>query len=318
MRAAAIAARLFAAALLLSLATPACENEVDRSLNKMPPGVGGGASADASDSGSTPEADPGGDAAAAGSCRDCLVPGTYYRFDVLALTSIDSNPAHPLVDVLNNLWVADIERHELNVMFRVKEIVGDKVHFVALNAARQQATGEMCLLPATEVSVILPLEGCNFKDSEKTSINIYAGDETHPKNCSTTRTPKHAIPITEVILTARMTPDCGEIKDGDVITGGMPQAAIGKICTCTLPNMEDHADACGELDPDFVESSSSNPCPGCNAKYQNLLKLLRAFSPGGLNAACDDGFGNPSVCIGARFNAYRLDFTPPVCQTSIF
>ena len=317
MRATAIAARLFAALVLL-LALPACENEIDTSRNVLPARDDGKNEHVDTNGGTGDAADAGGDAAAVTSCRDCLVPGTYYRFDVLALTSIDSNPAHPLVDVLNNLWVADIERHELNVMFRVEEVGEEKVTFKALNAARQQANGEMCLLPQTEVPMILPLEGCDFKESEKTSINIYAGDETHPKNCSTTRTPKHAIPITEVILTARITPDCSEIKDGTVITGGMPQAAIGEICTCTLPSMDDHADACGELDPSFVETTSSNPCPGCNAKYQNLLKLLRAFSPGGLNAACDDGFGNASVCIGARFNAKRIDFTPPVCNTTIF
>jgi hypothetical protein len=313
MRALAIAARLLVAASLLSLALAACENEVDTSPNVLPTGDDGKAAVDEGSGG-----DASGDGSSSATCADCTVVGTYYRFDILALTEIDSNPAHPLVDVLNNLWVADIERFELNVLFRVDKVEPNKTSFTALNAARQQATGEMCLLPHTEVPMIFPTDGCKFLESEKTSINVYAGDETHPKNCSTTRAVKHAIPITEVIVTARMTPDCSEVKDGMVITGGMPQEAISQICTCTLPNIEDQAEACGELDPNFVETTPSNPCPGCNPAYQNLLKLLRAFSPGGLNANCDDGFGEDSICIGARFNAKRLDFTPPDCVSTIF
>ena len=126
----------------------------------------------------------------------CLAVGTWYRFDTLGLTSLDGK-LHPVISALNPLWLADMGIDELNILFEVTEVTQNTLTFRAVNAARVGTDGDICVLTDTGVTFTFPRDGCTLNASEESGIHVYAGDETHPKNCTTALPVHHAIPVSK-------------------------------------------------------------------------------------------------------------------------
>ena len=239
----------------------------------------------------------------ANSCATCPALGTWYRFTKMQIASLDGNPEHPAIRVLNNLWSRDIEEDQLNVMFEVKEVNGSQITIRALNAARYNTpdTG-YCLLPETAIEFVFNRDGCDFTNPEPSGINIYAGSVDIPKNCSPELEAPNTIPVREVTLTGAFNDDCSQIISGRVPSASIPQVGLTQTCTCLSPIVE----SCGGLDPSF----ESEQCAGCNTAYTSLQEQLSLF--GELSYGCEAN-GAPAVCLEAEFEAERLNFTPSDC-----
>lgn len=296
--------------LWCSLCLVACEGKVDRSPNVLPSGAagsslggsGGGAGVDSAgvmmggagvmSGGATPLA-----------CATCPVVGAWYRFTKLEIASLDSNPDHSAIGLLNSLWSADISKDQLNVMFEVKEVSGSQITIRALNAARYNTpdTG-YCLLPDTAIEFTFNRDGCDFINPEPSGINIYAGSVDIPKNCSPMLAAPNTIPVRGVTLTGTFSDDCGQIISGRVPSASIPQTGLAQTCTCLSPIVEN----CQGLDPSF----ESEQCAGCNDPYTSLRQQLSIF--GDLSYGCEAN-GEAAVCLEALFEAERLDFTPSDC-----
>lgn len=292
---------------ILGVALAACSNTVDSSENELPYLSEQG---DGSSDGATGEVETstGGDADAAdpGGACDCLTVGSWYRFDTLAVTSID-NGDHPVISTLNGLWGADIEGLELNIMMEVTDVSDTTLTTRVVNGVRIDGTQSICALDFTAVEVVFPRSGCRLEASNKSPFNVYAGTESYTKNCSTTLPVKHAIPVSGAQLEATVSDDCGRILEGKVPSGGLGQAELDQICTCLLlPGSP--AEDCGELDPAFEETA----CVGCNAKYQQLSQLLNAF--GQVDWLCTTESGDPAACLTADFTATLMEAGPPSCE----
>jgi hypothetical protein len=279
----------------------ACDNPVDTSENVLPwvseADVPGDTSADTTPSDGA-DADE-------GAC-DCLTVGKWYRFDTLALTSID-NAEHPVIPTLNGLWQADIDALELTIMIEVTEVSASEVKTRVVNGARIDGSQTICALDATAVEVVFPRTGCTLATSNPSAFNVYAGTLDFPKNCSTTLPVKHAIPVAGARLSGTLSDDCGAILTGKVPAGALGQDELGKICTCLLlPGSA--AEECGALEPGFSETV----CVGCNANYQSLSQLLTAF--GEVSWSCQTEGGAPAACLTADFTAKAMDTTPASCE----
>jgi len=279
----------------------ACSGPVDSSENKLPyrseevtpindtsSGGGGETGTDASST----------------AC-DCLTVGRWYRFDSLALTTIDGKD-HPVIPTLNGLWGSDIAALELDIMLEVKAVSAASVTMRVMNGARIDGTQDICSFPATAVEVVFPRNGCSLETSAESAFNVYAGTETYPKTCSTTLPVKNAIPVARARLEGTVSDDCGAILTGKVPSGGLGQNEIAQVCTCLLlPGKP--AEDCGLLDPSFNASS----CVGCNPKYQSLGALLTAF--GEPDWSCQTESGTPAACITADFTAVAIG-APIACD----
>jgi hypothetical protein len=308
--------RRLATTLSLSLLVLAagCWNRPDNSYNVLPypdaecePGHSGddpSSPAVTTDAGSSPGDATGGDLT--GACS-CMTVGSWYRFDSLGLTSLD-HEIHPVISTLNPLWIADMDIYELNILLEVTEVTQDTLQVRAVNGARVGEEGAICVLEDTSVTFNFPREGCTLKGSDASAINVYAGDETHPKNCTTVLPVPHAIPVQQVILEAKVSDSCDSISDGNVISGVIGQADLLGTCTCLLFG-GDLSDACGELEADY--ESDAGLCKGCNDTYVNLEELLNGF--GALDYLCETTDDGPGVCLDGFFSAYRLDASPPSC-----
>ena len=304
---------------LLILAT-GCWNEPDNSYNVLPypdvecePGhTGSGTDASGNTTPVPPVTDAGASADDAtggeltGPCS-CLTVGDWYRFDTLGLTSLDG-AVHPVISTLNPLWVADMDAFELNILFEVTAVTQSTLTVRAINGARVGEEGDLCILEDTGVTFNFPREGCTLKGSDESAINVYAGDETHPKNCTTVLPVPHAIPVQQVILEAELSDSCDAINNGNVISGVIGEADLLGTCTCLLFG-GDFSDACGELEADYV--SDKGLCAGCNDTYVNLEELLNGFGP--LDYLCTTLEEGPGVCLDGFFSAKRWDGTPPSC-----
>lgn len=284
--------RLLLLLVAVTCLVAACENDVDTTPNVFP-----------SDEGSTVQ-----DVNLQASCSSCLVPGSWYRFDQLQLVGLDGNQNHPVISVLNGLWAEDIGIFELNVMFEIKEVSETNVVVDAINAARVGTEGAICLIPETRTTLRFGLDGCQLTDSEPSNINIYAGNETNPKNCSTTQPVRHAIPITNLKIAAAVTEDCSSIVNGTTISAVFSDKALEEICTCARAG--DFSDVCEPLEADYADAVGK--CAGCNGNYRNLRDLLSRFSP--LQLTCTDPDGDPAVCLDAVFSAQPWPEPPPVCS----
>ncbi|TNF36869.1 MAG: hypothetical protein EP329_04530 [Deltaproteobacteria bacterium] len=278
---------------LALLALGACSNPVDDSENKLP-------YLSERDTAVADDVD-----ATDGGCG-CLAVGQWYRFDALVLTSLDGGE-HNVIETLNGLWAADISHNELNIMLEVTAVSDSEVTFRGAVGARVDGTEDVCVIDASSQTFVFPRSGCSLGPSAPASINVYAGTETYPKNCSTTLPVKHAIPVDGAVLEGRLDDACEGIHDGDVPAGVLGQADLGQICTCLLlPN--DPAEKCGALDASYGPDGA---CPGCNDSYQSLSNLLTAF--GEVSWSCQTTTGNPATCLTATFSAARLADAPASC-----
>jgi hypothetical protein len=271
----------------------ACSNPVDTSENKLP-------YQSERDTAATDD----GDASNAG-CG-CLAVGQWYRFDALQLTSLDGGD-HNVIETLNGLWTSDIAKNELNVLFEVTAVSASEVTIKGTVGSRVDGTEDICVIASSAQDFVFPREGCHLKPSAPASINVYAGTENYPKNCSTTLPVKHAIPVDGAVLEGELDDTCSTISNGKVPSGVLGQAALGQICTCLLlPN--DPAEKCGELDASYDPGGS---CQGCSDKYQSLSNLLVAF--GEVTWSCTTLAGGPATCITADYSAVRLPAAPAAC-----
>lgn len=277
-----------------SMLASGCSNETDASENKLP----------YLSEREVVETVGGGEEVSASGC-ECLTAGRWYRFDRLALTSIDGED-HPVISTLNNLWQADIDGRELSIMLEISEVGASEVKARVMNGARVDETETVCRLDHTVVEVVFPRSGCRLEASNESAFNVYAGTETYPKNCSTTLPVRHAIPVSRARIEGNVADDCGGIIGGKVPAGGLGQAELDEICTCLLlPGAP--AEDCGALDASF----DATACLGCNAKYQPLGQLLAAF--GEPEWLCTTEDGAPAACITADFTAVAMEAAPSSC-----
>jgi hypothetical protein len=277
---------------VLSLA--GCENPTDASENKLPYQ----SRVEAVEEVATEVSETG--------C-DCLTVGRWYRFDTLALTSIDKGD-HPVMATLNGLWEADIAGNELNILMEISAVSATEVKAKIRNGARIDESPNICAIASSTIDVTFPRTGCRLDASSESAFNVYAGTETFPKNCSTTLPVKHAIPVSRAQLEGVISEDCGSIIAGKVPAGGLGQAELGQTCTClVLPGAP--ASDCGALEPDFADTA----CVGCNSKYQPLSQLLQAF--GEVKWLCQTDSGQPAACLTADFTAVALPAAMPACAS---
>lgn len=244
---------------------------------------------------------------------DCVQVGDWFRFTSLAPTSLAGDPGHPLVVTLRNLWARDIDRYELNVIFVITAVDGDRISLRVMNAARGElGTGEICRLPETAVDLDFvrdPCDRCTVRMERPQRINIYAGTPEIPRNCAPRLDVLHAIPVNRIQLEAQIAPDCSALTEGFAHAASIPRAALPEICTC--PGLSGPAENCGQLDPAFSE----NGCGGCNENFQNLETLMLALNGGEpVPTECPDEDGTPGVCIDAAFDGARWEMgEPPLC-----
>lgn len=306
---------LFAPALLMMAA--GCAFDIDENPNLLPEPRPPQADMAPPDSGPGSDAEMG--AGPADACVppaetcDCVHVGDWFRFTSLAPTKLGGDPRHPLVLTLRNLWARDIERFELNVIFVVSAVDGDRISLRVMNAARGElGSGEICQLPETAVTLDFvrdPCDPCTVRMERPQRINIYAGTPEIPRNCAPRLDVLHAIPVTRIQLQARISPDCSELSEGFAENAGIPAAALPEICTC--PGLSGPAEDCEPIDPAFNNGS----CNGCNENFQNLQELMVALNGGQpIATECPDEDGAPGVCIDAAFNGARWPMgEPPEC-----
>ena len=286
----------FICSLVLCIGVIACENEIDTSPNILP--VVEPLEPDMMSNG-------GEDINAGDRCTSCMEIGTWYRFTKLQLEAIDNGP-HPVIQVLNSLWAADVDSHALNVLFEVRAIDGDQITMGAMNAAWvSEVEDDYCLLPETSIEFIFTQDGCSVANNLSAGINIYAGSQEIPKNCSPEGEAQNAIPVREVLLEAKLSSDCSELMNGTVRSAAIKKTALEETCSCLSPIIS----SCQGLDPDF-EGNNFDECAGCNQRYSSLSRQLNSISP--LTWECDVD-GEQAVCIEASFAATRLSFTPSPC-----
>lgn len=243
---------------------------------------------------------------------DCIAVGEWYRFTSLFPTSLGGDMRHPLVLTLKNLWATDINRFELNVMFQVTAIEGDRLTVLAMNAARGELdTGEVCTLPETIEELYFvrdPCDPCIVRMERPQQIHIYAGTPEIPRNCAPALPTRHAIPVTRIQLEARISPDCSTLSDGRATGAGIPAPDLARICTC--PGTNGPVENCEPIDP----AHAGGGCDGCNRNFQNLETLMVALNGGRPMATeCPGDDGVPGVCIDASFTAARFAGETPIC-----
>jgi len=271
-----------------------CSNDVDTSENKLP-------YRSEETIGVTDTSDV---EVSAGAC-DCLTVGRWYRMDTLALITIDGKD-HPVIPTLNALWKSDISVLELDIMLEVKAVSETSVTIRIVNGARVDGTQDICQLGDTAIETVFPRNGCSLEASAESAFNVYAGTQDFPKNCSTTLPVKHAIPVSRARLEGTLNNDCSGILNGKVPSGGLGQSELDKVCTCLLlPGAQ--AEECGALDASFADTT----CVGCNANYQPLGGLLKAF--GEPDWLCQTETGALAACLTADFTAVAME-APPSCQ----
>lgn len=296
----------------------ACSNELDSTANLFPLNT----SADTSvidDTQATTSADADPDAPDA--C-DCLQVGQWFRFDTLAVAALDDQKRHPIINVLNALWAADIAHLELNVWMEVAAVDGNQVTLRAVNAARLNADiSQACLLPYTAIEMVFERQGCAMTMPTAASLNIYAGSESIPKNCGPTLGVKHTIPVSNVQITMNLAEECTKFTDGFVDNAALSETELGNICTCST-SPDQYAEACcanhdpANPDPNCpaVDPAYADPkgrCNGCGEKFNNLFDLLDQF--GALSFKCTAPDGGRAACLDAKFTAMRIDQAPDVC-----
>ena len=290
----------------LAIIAHACEmeNEIDTSPNVLPVAAGETAGADIL-AGNEQAGESEGSMNNEPQCATCAQIGTWYRFTSLSLDTIDGGP-HPVIAVLNSLWSADVGSHFLNVLFEVRAVDGDQITMGAMNAAWiSEAENDYCVMPESAIEFIFTQSECNMSNSVPAGINIYAGSQEIPKNCSPQGEAGNAIPVRDVLLSADFAPDCGSIVNGTVRSAAIKRSALEGTCSCLSPVLG----SCQGIDPNF-EGNNFGECTGCNQRYSSLSRQLNSIQE--LTWECEVD-GEQSACIEANFEAKRLNFTPPQC-----
>ena len=246
-----------------------------------------------------------------GPCPDCPQIGTWYRFDELSITALDGDEAHPIINTLNMIWIGDIERNQLNILFEIVDKNETEIRISALNAAfLSTEKDDFCLLPETKIEFVFnrdQVNGCDFINAEPSGINIYAGSKEIPKNCAPDLDLPHSIPVRNTILEGSFSRNCEQIKSGNVVSAAIPKTELGNICTCLAPQLE----SCKGPNPNY-EGNFKGECVGCESSYlMSLETQLGNFQP--LKFECEAD-GGPAVCLAATFSAQRLSMTPPICD----
>jgi len=259
----------------------------------------------------------------------------WYRFDVLALTAlsgavIDEDGESLLMNQLNGLWVADIARDQLNILFTVTAVTDTAVELELVSGARVGGEG-FCQIDATRVTLTLPIVAddpatdeneAQLGPSQSSSMSVFAGSIAAPKNCSASGG-LHAIPVENATVVARCNEDTGVVS-GD-IEGALTETALKTTCTCIadLGNDEILSDeACGTLDTSG-ESTDASPCGSCvgqkegsSLPFAQLSSLIPTLNGGGdIEYPCTGADGTTkATCIGASYSATKLDSAPPLCE----
>lgn len=292
---------LFVISLAFTLSL-ACSNELDLTPNVLPQPIDMSVEVDRGegmgDMGDmNPDFDP---------CGDCLEVGAWYRFDELALKSLDGG-AHPVIALLNSFWRTDVSNHVLNILFEVRAINGDQVVIGAMNAAWvSEAENDYCVLPSTAIEFTFTRTGCDIINQDPAGINIYAGSVEIAKNCSAGGVSDNAIPVRDVILGGSFTDECAKISEGTVVSAAIKRSALETTCSCLNGDLQ----GCIGIDPSF-EGNNFGECQGCNETYQSLARQLNTIRQLDWNCEVE---GEQAVCIEAGFDATRLDFSPPSCS----
>lgn len=284
--------------LVCCSAVTGCTNPVDGSENLLP-------TVERADS--RPPAADGGPGDAAVAVHSCAQLGDVYRFDTMEMVTLGGGP-HPLTNILNALWLADIERTELNVVFEVVESTATEVIFSAYNGARlAQGAGTYCGLSETEARMIYTRTEDGLVMSGTSIINVFAGAQAFPKNCAPGLEVPHTIPVRDVHFSLRFAEDCESFVSDGRQPVLMYYAELAQICTCpTAPDA--YAERCGVLDPDY----DGEGCGGCNSSYQNLLALMTNF--GGLAFDCVGAGGEQALCAEVEFSGVKVAEIPPTCE----
>ncbi|MEZ4265089.1 MAG: hypothetical protein R3F39_01835 [Myxococcota bacterium] len=272
-----------------------CANATDSELNKLPSSTKVDVVTD-----TKPDTGP------AGSC-DCASVGDWYRFTTLAIDTL-AGEENILQPILNGLWAGDIAAYSLNILVEVTEVTETEVRLRAVSGARvgEPGSSEVCVLPGTEFEVIHPRSGCELQASQPTGINVFAGSTSKIKNCAPGLSPIHAIPARDLVLEATVSNDCSMITGGKVLSGVLTESALGSVCSCLKPKLED----CSTIDPGYVAKNGS--CGGCNTDFSDLKGLLKL--QGGIETFdCQSASGEPAICLSAHFEAARMDSSPMPC-----
>ncbi|MSQ82015.1 MAG: hypothetical protein EXR77_03740 [Myxococcales bacterium] len=250
---------------------------------------------------------------------DCLAKGQWFRFNTLKIKSLDGGP-HLVVGTLNPIWQADIDNMELNFFLEVQDVSETEVRLSIINAARLDKAKNICTLANTESIVVMERVGCKLKNKLKTGLNVYAGTQANPKNCTTGLAIPHSIPVRNAFFEATVAQDCKAVTEGLLVEGAIARTALDGTCTClTLGGKM--AEECGVPSDKFVgyPSEKNEPgkppafctecCKGCNDNYSNLNELLDSF--GALKYGCKDEAGGPAVCLSATFTALTTTAPTP-------
>ena len=290
------APRLLLAAALGLGAGGACSNPVDTSENKLPYL----SEQDTVVVDTTPaDVDPGGCA--------CLAPGQWFKFDTLALTSIDGLAESPVISILNGMWATDIGRGEISILLEVTAVTPTEVTMRVVNGKLRDDGSDVCESEPSSATMVFPRQGCRLLPSGETSFNVYAGTESYPKNCAVDLPVQHVIPVSRAVLAGTVSESCDAITAGEVPSGVLGKAEVSEVCTCiNAPTPQ----TCLPLDPTY----DSNGCNGCNAKYKRLDDLLISLTMGeGFTWSCATAAGDPATCLTASWSAARLPTDPPAC-----
>jgi hypothetical protein len=294
----------------------ACENPVETRANLLPPAADAKAAVDgAADATAT---DASGDTTATAATCGCLQKGMWFRFDTLAVTSVDLNPDANVIAALNPLWASDIEKQELNFYVEVQDVTADNVKLRVVNGARisgtKPADAKTCLLQYTAGVVDHPRKGCTWEKSAPTKMNVYAGTPENTKNCLPVGEVKHVIPVRAAVLEAVISADCQKLTNGIVSTGALAESSLKSTCTCLAVGSQLAEDVCKWPDAKFEDKNNKGACAGCNEGFQNLKSLLQDFNGGDLEYKCKSDDGSKAVCLTAKYTAVRIAAPPPDCK----
>ena len=172
--------------------------------------------------------------------------GRVYRFTMMRIEE-----PYALAGLLNGLWANDIDKHIMNVMFRIESASKSqtgypfrRVVFRAASGWRQPPQLELegqepesyCILPNTSSEMVLEADRqcpgrCNVETVGFGSLNFFAGSQNYPLNCAPHLEVPHAIPISQVVARFVMNEDCSEFVEGR-ITACLERKAAEGICMC--------------------------------------------------------------------------------------
>lgn len=259
-----------------------------------------------------------------------------YRFECIHIDKLGENQANgapPIqAGVLNRLWVADINKHRLNILIGIdsvdtvtnqaqvfigsgiglddasqcREPTTDGTRFpaalqpgTAVYATAPAADTTTCARPAAEgeaayatVDVNVPSEG---------AIYIYAQDEKGVYfNCTPDEALPQAVPLRQVRARVTLTPS-GDRIAGE-LTACLLESDIAQLCSCI-----------GQCAATSLEDTipADMECGGCPKGGIPLAKQLMGIIS---SPECEALTGGTAYELKATFNAVNLPGDPALCQ----